>query len=94
MAELQITPKGRENDKVFFEVRILENRGETVHKISLKDSDYSRLVGGTVERQDLVQKSLEFLLKRESKESILKEFDLMQIGDYFPEYEEKMRVTL
>ena len=35
----------------------------------------------------LVEASFAFLLERETKESILREFDLPVIGRYFPEYE-------
>jgi hypothetical protein len=34
----------------------------------------------------LVEKSFEFLLEREPKESILSEFGIMVIAKYFPEY--------
>ncbi|MBL7183234.1 MAG: hypothetical protein ISS50_02165, partial [Anaerolineae bacterium] len=36
--------------------------------------------------EDLVAESFRFLLEREPKESILRSFDLMVIGRYFPEY--------
>ena len=37
--------------------------------------------------EELVRDSFGFLLERESKESILKEFDLAMIKRYFPEYD-------
>ena len=37
--------------------------------------------------KELIKKSFEFLLERESKESILSSFDLPVISRYFPEYE-------
>jgi hypothetical protein len=40
---------------------------------------------------DLVRRSLEFLLERESNTSILKEFDLSTIERYFPEYPREIR---
>jgi len=40
--------------------------------------------------EELVRRSFEFLLQRESKESILREFDLSVIQRYFPEYDEAM----
>ena len=36
---------------------------------------------------DLVRRSFAFLLEREPKESILRSFDLPEIGRYFPDYE-------
>ena len=41
--------------------------------------------GATVE--ELVRSSFEFLLEREPRDSILRDFDLPMIGRYFPEYE-------
>ena len=94
MAEIQIIEKEKRDDTALFEVHILEDRDETIHQVGLKDLDWSRLTGGTMDRVGLVKKSFEFLLQREPKESILEEFDLMQINNYFPEYEGEMKVTL
>ena len=43
--------------------------------------------------EELVRRSFEFLLERESKESILREFDLSVIQRYFPEYDQAMTET-
>lgn len=40
--------------------------------------------------EELVRRSFEFLLQRESKESILREFDLSVIQRYFPDYDQAM----
>ena len=53
--------------------------------------DHERLSAGKVTPEDLVRRSFEFLLERESKESILGRFDLMAIARYFPEYEREFR---
>ncbi len=39
----------------------------------------------------LIEKSFEFLLEREPKESILNEFDIIVIVKYFPEYPDKIK---
>jgi len=39
---------------------------------------------------DLVEASFAFLLEREPKESILRDFDLIVIGRYFPQYEQEI----
>ncbi len=41
-----------------------------------------------------MEKSFEFLLDREPNTSILGRFDLPVIGQYFPEYEKKIRKML
>ncbi len=40
--------------------------------------------------EELIRRSFEFLLQRESKEFILREFELSVIQRYFPEYDEAM----
>jgi hypothetical protein len=44
--------------------------------------------------EDFVKKSFEFLLMREDKDSILKEFNIKQIREYFPEYETEIKKTI
>ena len=46
-----------------------------------------RLAPGADDPIDLVRRSFAFLLEREPKESILRSFDLPEIGRYFPDYE-------
>ena len=59
----------------------------TNHAVSMTSADLARYAprGGTPD--DLVRRSFEFLLARESKDSILRRFDLPVIGRYFPDYE-------
>jgi len=42
--------------------------------------------------EELIRRSFEFLLQRESRESILREFDLSVIQCYFPDYDQAMTV--
>ena len=41
----------------------------------------------------IIKKSFEFLLERESNESILRSFDLEEIENYFPEYNDILNIT-
>lgn len=59
----------------------------STHDISVSPDDLERLAPGAAEPTDLVRRSLEFLLAREPKESILSRFDLPVIARYFPDYE-------
>jgi hypothetical protein len=63
----------------------------TDHVVHVAAADLARLAPGASEPSDLVHRSFEFLLERESKEAILRSFDLPIIGRYFPEYEEIIR---
>ena len=77
-----------------FRVVVREGAGETSHVVSLEDHYCRKLTGGKSEAEELVRKSFEFLLEREPKESILRQFSLPVIGRYFPEYEREIKKRL
>ena len=89
MADISVTQLSHEDDKYIFEIDVREADSETKHKVTVSESDYDEITGGKIAPQELVRKSFEFLLSRESKESILRQFDLMDISGYFPEYKEE-----
>lgn len=74
------------DDSYEFQVTVKEGKGESRHRVTLRKGDYQELATGKASPEDLVTESFRFLLERESKESILRSFDLMVIGRYFPEY--------
>ena len=59
----------------------------TNHAVSMTSADLARYAPGGATPDDLVRRSFEFLLAREPKDSILRQFDLAVIGRYFPDYE-------
>jgi hypothetical protein len=59
--------------------------------VRVASADLQRLAPNAADPSDLVRRSFDFLLARESKESILRSFDLPVIGRYFPEYEGEIR---
>lgn len=62
----------------------------TTHTVAVPASYHQRLTGGKIDVQELVKRSFEFLLNREPKESILSEFELPVIQNYFKDYEEEI----
>jgi hypothetical protein len=74
-------------------VTVAEGKSQTVHTVVVERTYRDKLVGTETPVEQLVQKSFEFLLAREPKESILRSFNLPLIGRYFPEYENEMRRT-
>lgn len=62
--------------------------------VTLSQDYYQQLTGGAAEPDELVIKSFEFLLQNEPVGSILPEFDLPLIGQYFPEYETEIAKRL
>ena len=70
-----------------FEVTLDDDGTSTRHTVTVSSSDYERLGGAYATPEDFVRACFEFLLQREPKESILPSFDVVRIGDYFPEFE-------
>jgi hypothetical protein len=67
-------------------VDVSDRAGTTHHMVRVSRKDFDRWGRGR-SAEDLVLDSFGFLLERESKESILSEFDLSVIKRYFPEYD-------
>lgn len=63
----------------------------TEHLVLLNDNFYQNITNGKITKKDLIIKSFEFLLLRESNQSILKEFNLEVINQYFPEYNNEIK---
>ena len=63
---------------------------KTTHKVHVDDDYYKKLTGGKISKEELIKRSFEFLLDRESNKTILSEFDLKVINRYFSTYENVM----
>lgn len=61
------------------------------HTVTMQTDYAQKLTNGSISNIQLLKKSFEFLLQRESNSSILRSFDLSIISRYFPEYEREMR---
>jgi hypothetical protein len=68
----------------------VRNGSETHHRVRVSRADLARLAPRASDPVNLVDASFAFLLEREPKESILRDFDLIVIGRYFPEYEREI----
>jgi hypothetical protein len=81
-----------------YEVEITESDGsgsQTTHQVTMDKDYYMDLTErGRIIPEEFVKKSFEFLLERESKDSILRQFDIAQINDFFPEYEKEIKKAL
>ena len=67
-------------------VDVSDATGTSHHMVRVSPTDFERWGRGR-SAEDLVADSFAFLLEREPKESILKEFDLSVIKRYFPDYD-------
>jgi hypothetical protein len=72
-------------------VDVAEGSDTTHHDVTVSAADLERWARGR-SVEDLVEDSFAFLLQREPKESILKQFDLSAIQRYFPDYDGAPRV--
>ena len=79
------------NKEKLFEVEIKEAGSSTQHQVTVSKEAYQQLTQGKITPEELIRKSFEFLLKREPKESILSQFDILVIKRYFPEYEQEIK---
>tara|TARA_B110000305_G_scaffold86558_1_gene97477 strand:- start:208 stop:501 length:294 start_codon:yes stop_codon:yes gene_type:complete len=79
-------------DNNSFKVSVTKN-SSTVHIVLLNDRFHLDVSNNKLTKTELITKSFEFLLKRESNQSILKKFNLEVISQYFPEYFDEIKKT-
>ena len=63
----------------------------TEHIVLLSDHFHQDVTNNKLTKTELITHSFEFLLKRESNQSILKKFNLEVISQYFPEYIDEIK---
>ena len=89
MADITVTEAG----PGVYEVKVVEGSSTSDHRVNAGSEDLKGLPSD-VPTAELVQASFRFLLDREPKESILREFELGVISRYFPEYREEIESYL
>jgi hypothetical protein len=87
MAQITVT---RRADGTFH----VQTPAGTSHEVSVPAGFPARLGCGHVASGELVRASFEFLLEREPATSILREFSLEVISQYFPGYPAEIRARL
>jgi hypothetical protein len=85
-AEISVRVVGEDARSYSLAVRVIEGRAETAHDVTLARDLLSRLAADEA-ADSFVRRCFEFLLERESKESILRSFDVSVIARYFSEFE-------
>ena len=68
-----------------FEV-VVATQSITTHSVTVTDAIHTKLTNGKISKETLVEKSFEFLLAREPNTSILTQFKIEVISQYFPDY--------
>jgi hypothetical protein len=72
-----------------FEVIVRQGQGESRHRVTLAEGTLEQLAPGET-GEKCVKAAFQFLLDREPKESILKQFDISVIPRYFPEFADEL----
>ena len=88
MVEISVDKAGGDSGERF-RVTVKEGSSQSQQEVSLTDAYYQKLMQGNASKEDCIQGAFRFLLERESKESILREFDLTVIQSYFGDFEKK-----
>ena len=78
---VSVTAKGQDT----FEVVVI-TQSTTTHSVTVTDAIHTKLTNGEISKETLLEKSFEFLLKREPNTSILSQFKIEVISQYFPDY--------
>jgi len=77
-------------DNNSFKVSVTKD-SSTEHIVLLNDCFHQVVTNNKLTKTELITHSFEFLLKRESNQSILKKFNLEVISQYFPEYIDEIK---
>ncbi|MGA8037688.1 MAG: hypothetical protein WA823_17440 [Candidatus Acidiferrales bacterium] len=75
-----------------FRVTIADGNSKTSHLVSVRPEDVAKYAPGA-RTEALLRASFEFLLAREPKESILREFALPDIEKYFPDFRSRLKIS-
>lgn len=91
MEDIKVEEEKQTADGWEFSVKI-GSEGDEIEYVVVLDKEYwKELTNDHCTPRELVKKSFKFLLDREPKESILKEFNFRDISKYFPKYEDEIR---
>ena len=80
----------KKNDNNTFSVSI-ESSINSIHLVTLNDDIHFEMTEGVKSKEELILFSFKFLLERENNSSILSNFNLETIQNYFPEYKNEIQ---
>ena len=78
------------NDNNTFAV-FIESSVNSSHIVTLSDDIHFEMTEGIKSKEELILFSFKFLLERENNTSILSNFNLETIQNYFPEYKNEIQ---
>lgn len=74
------------SDPMEFAVVVSEGEAETSHRVTISRAMLARLTAGKQSPERCLEAVFRFLLDREAKEAILRQFDVAIVPSYFPEF--------
>ena len=80
----------KKNDNNRFTV-FIESSVNSNHIVTLNDDIHFEMTEGIKSKEELILFSFKFLLERENNTSILSNFNLETIQNYFPEYKNEIQ---
>jgi len=80
----------KKNDNNTFAV-FIKNFVNSNHIVTLNDDIHFEMTEGIKSKEELILFSFKFLLERENNTSILSNFNLETIQNYFPEYKNEIQ---
>ena len=80
----------KKNDNNTFAV-FIESSVNSNHIVTLNDDIHFEMTEGIKSKEELILFSFKFLLERENNTSILSNFNLETIQNYFPEYKNEIQ---
>ena len=90
MAQITVIPQS----DTHYLVTVSDSASSTTHQVTVTSDHLARYAPAGTSPEKLLHASFDFLLERESKESILSKFDLSVIERYFPEFPRQIRKLL
>ena len=90
MTNISVSPMGPHE----FGVEVTEGDTTTSHRVRVPETLLDGWGLADADEEAVVRESVSFLLEREPVTSILPEFELSVISQYFPEYDEELPTRL
>lgn len=91
---IRITESNQAQDHWTFLIEVGHGEGLVEYFVDVDRDYWTRLTNRHTEPAELVRLTFKFLLERESKELILKKFNLSDVAGYFPNYETEIKRML
>lgn len=91
---IRVTEQNQREEGWTFLVELGHGEGLVEYWVDVDRDYWTRLTNRRVEPAELVEVTFKFLLDKESRELILKKFNLADISGHFPNYENEIKRAL